>query len=111
VPLDAFASTWDTQYASISRLWRGRWDQWTTCFAYSPEIRKVIYTTNAIESLNHSLRKILNSRGAFPTDEAVTKLIFLAMRNIAKKWTRPIRDWKAALHQFALVFPEITAET
>ncbi|MBM3277888.1 MAG: IS256 family transposase [Candidatus Handelsmanbacteria bacterium] len=110
VPLDAFASTWDAKYASISRLWRGQWDQWTTFVAYPPEIRKVISTTNAIESLNHSLRKILKSRGAFPTDDAVTKLLFLAMRNIAKKWTRPIRDWKAALNQFALMFPEIAAE-
>ncbi|MBM3277887.1 MAG: transposase, partial [Candidatus Handelsmanbacteria bacterium] len=67
MPLDAFASTWDAKYASISRLWRGQWDQWTTFVAYPPEIRKVISTTNAIESLNHSLRKILKSRGAFPT--------------------------------------------
>jgi len=63
----------------------------------------VIFTTNAIESLNHSLRMILKIRGALPTDDAVTKLIFLAMRNIAKKWTPPIRDWKAALNQFALM--------
>lgn len=104
--LEAFAHTWDAKYASISRLWRGQWDQWTTFFAYPPEIRKVIYTTNAIESLNHSLRKILKNRGAFPTDEAVTKLIYLAMRNIAKRWTRPLKDWKAALNQFALMFPE-----
>jgi len=106
VPLDAFASTWDAKYASISWLWRGQWDQWTTFVAYPPEIRKVISTTNAIESLNHSLRKILKSRGAFPTDDAVTKLIFLATRNIAKKWTRPIRDWKAATNQFALMVPD-----
>ena len=66
----------------------------------------MIYTTNAIESLNHSLRKILKTRGAFPTDDAVTKLIYLAMRNIAKKWTRPLKDWKAALNQFTLMFPE-----
>lgn len=104
--LEAFASTWDTKYASISRLWRGQWEHWTTFFAYPPEIRKVIYTTNAIESLNHSLRKILKTRGAFPTDDAVTKLIYLAMRNIAKKWTRPLKDWKAALNQFSLMFPE-----
>jgi len=105
VPLDAFASTWDAKYASISRLWRGQWDQWTTFVAYPPEIRKVISTTNAIESLNHSLRKILKSRGAFPTDDVVTKLLFLAMRNIATNWTRPLRDWKAATNQFALMFP------
>lgn len=104
--LEAFTSTWDAKYASISRLWRGQWDHWTTFFAYPPEIRKVSYTTNAIESLNHSLRKILKTRGAFPTDDAVTKLIYLAMRNIAKKWTRPLKDWKAALNQFSLMFPE-----
>ncbi|MCC7263790.1 MAG: IS256 family transposase [Candidatus Latescibacteria bacterium] len=104
--LEVFTSTWDAKYASISRLWRGQWDHWTTFFAYPPEIRKVIYTTNAIESLNHSLGKILKIRGAFPTDDAVTKLIYLAMRNIAKKWTRPLKDWKAALNQFSLMFPE-----
>jgi putative transposase len=106
VLLEAVAITWDPKYASTSRLWRGEWEQWTSFFAYPPQIRKVIYTTNAIQSLTHSLRKILKIRGAFPTDDAVTKLILLALRNIAKKWTRPIKDWKAALNQFALMFPE-----
>src|SRR6266480_1317805 len=73
-------------------------------FAHPPKIRKVIYTTNAIESLNMSLRKVTKARGSFPNDEAVFKLLFLALRNIAKKWTMPVHDWKAALNRFAIVY-------
>jgi transposase-like protein len=73
---------------------------------YPPEIRKVIYTTNAIESINMSLRKVIKTRSSFPTDEAVTKLFYLALRNISKKWTMPIRDWKAALNRFSIQFEE-----
>ena len=73
---------------------------------YPPEIRKVIYTTNAIESVNFSLRKLTKHRGAFPTDEALMKLLYLALRNISKKWTMPIRDWKAALTRFTIQFEE-----
>jgi putative transposase len=69
-----------------------------------PEIRKVIYTTNAIESLNMSLRKVTKNRGSFPNDESMLKLLYLALNNIAKKWTMPIRDWKAALNRFSIVF-------
>ena len=73
-------------------------------FAYPQKIRKVIYTTNAIESMNRSIRKVIKNRGAFPSDEAATKLIFLALQNIAKKWSKPIRDWKAALNRFVIMF-------
>ena len=73
-------------------------------FDYPPEIRKVIYTTNAIESLNASLRKLLKNRGAFPNDEAIVKVIYLAMKNVEKKWTMPIQDWKRALNHFAILF-------
>ena len=76
----------------------------TPFFDYPPEIRKVIYTTNAIESVNFSLRKLTNHRGAFPSDEALTKLLYLALRNISCKWTVPVRDWKAALNQFTIQF-------
>ena len=70
------------------------------------QMRKVIYTTNAIESINMSLRKVIKTRSSFPTDDAVTKLFFLALRNISKKWTMPIRDWKAALNRFTIQFEE-----
>lgn len=73
---------------------------------YPPEIRKVIYTTNTIESLNSSLRKVIKTKGSFPTDEAASKLIYLALRNITRKWTLPIRDWKAALNRFAIMFED-----
>ena len=73
-------------------------------FAHPPKIRKVIYTTNAIESLNMSLRKVTKARGSFPNDEAVFKLLYLALRNIAKKWTMSVHDWKAALNRFAIVY-------
>ncbi|MFC1567192.1 transposase, partial [bacterium] len=72
--------------------------------AYPEYIRKAIYTTNAIESLNHTLRKITKTRGSFPTDNAVFKLIYLGLQNASKKWTMPIRDWKLALNQFAIIF-------
>ena len=73
-------------------------------FDYPPEIRKVIYTTNAIESLNYSLRRILKKRGAFPNDDSITKILYLAINRMAKKWTMPIRDWKKALNQFVIMF-------
>src|SRR6266404_6528780 len=73
-------------------------------FAHPPEIRRVIYMTNVIESLNMSLRKVTKTRSSFPNDEAVLKLLYLALRNIARKWTMPVRDWKAALNRFAIVY-------
>ena len=75
-------------------------------FNYSAEIRRATYTTNAIESMNMSLRKIIKNRGLFPNDEAVFKILYLALRNISKKWTMPIRDWAAAMNQFAILFPD-----
>lgn len=102
--LEAFEQRWDQKYPSISKIWRDNWEHIIPFFAYPEEIRKVIYTTNAIESVNRSVRKIIKNRGAFPSDEAASKLIFLALRNIAKKWSRPIRDWKAALNRFVITF-------
>jgi len=104
--LDTFAETWDSQYPTISRQWREQWEQLSGFFAYPEEIRKVIYTTNAIESLNSCLRKIIKHRRVFPHDEAATKLIYLAVQNISKKWTMPIQNWKAALNQLAILFAE-----
>jgi transposase-like protein len=77
-------------------------------FSYPEDIRKAIYTTNAIESLNMSLRKVTKNRGHFPSDEAMFKLIYLALKNIAKKWTMPIRGWKSALNQFSIMFDDRT---
>lgn len=102
--LEEFAEKWDKQYPLISKSWRKNWEQITPFFAYPHEIRRAIYTTNAIESLNMSLRKIIKNRAAFPSDEAAIKLLYLALRNISKKWTMPIRNWKAALSRFAIVF-------
>jgi putative transposase len=75
-------------------------------FDYPPAIRRVMYTTNTIESLNYSLRKRLKTRGAFPNDASIMKLLYLALQHVAKRWTRPIRDWKAALNQFVILFGE-----
>jgi len=103
---DAFAETWDAQYPTISKSWRQQWESLSGFFVYPDAIRRVIYTTNAIESLNSSLRQIIKTRRVFPNDEAATKLIYLAVQNIAKKWTKPIQNWKAALNQFAILFED-----
>jgi putative transposase len=99
-----FSQKWDSKYQLISKSWRANWAQIVPMFQFPEEIRRVIYTTNAIESLNFSLRKIIKNRSLFPNDEAVFKTLYLAIRNAAKKWTMPIRDWRRALHQFALIF-------
>ena len=78
----------------------------TPFFFYPPEIRKVIYTTNAIESVNMSLRKITKNRGSFPSDESLIKLFYLALRNISERWNRPIKDWKGALNRFSIEFED-----
>ena len=102
--LDRFSAGWDAKYPAIGPSWRADWQRLTVFFNYSPEIRKVIYTTNAIESLNYSLRKLLKTRGAFPNDDSIVKILFLAINRVAKKWTMPIRDWRAALNQFVILF-------
>jgi len=102
--LERFESKWNKKYPIISKSWRAQWDRLTTYFEFAPEIRKVIYTTNAIESLNMTLRKTLKTRASFPNDESAMKLIYLALKNASKKWTMPIRDWGAAVNQFAIKF-------
>jgi putative transposase len=104
--LTAFETKWDKTHPTISQSWRRNWAQIIPFFAYPADIRKVIYTTNAIESLNMSLRKVTKNRGSFPNDEAMLKLLYLALRNIAKKWTLPIRDWKAAMNRFSILFED-----
>ncbi len=104
--LDDFEERWGKSYPSIGHSWRRNWPRIIPFFDYSPEIRKVIYTTNAIESVNMSLRKITKNRGSFPSDESLMKLFYLALRNISQKWNMPIRDWKGALNQFSIKFEE-----
>lgn len=104
--LSEFAAKWDARFPTISASWRRNWERIVPFFAYPADIRRVIYTTNAIESINMSLRKIIKNRGSFPTDEAALKLIYLALQNIARKWSMPIRDWSAALNRFAILFED-----
>lgn len=95
---------WATRYPVVVRSWQANWTRIVPLFQFTPEIRRAIYTTNAIESLNFSLRKIIKNRALFPNDEAVQKILYLALRNIAKKWTMPISNWSAAMNQFAILF-------
>jgi putative transposase len=102
--LEEFARKWESRYPTISPAWRRNWERIVVFLAYPQEIRKVIYTTNVIESVNRGVRKIIKNRGSFPNDEAALKLIYLALGNISQKWTKPIKEWKAALNRFAIVF-------
>lgn len=102
--LEAFALKWDPRFPSISKSWRSRWENVIPFFSYPPEIRKVIYTTNAIESVHSSIRKVTSKRGAFPTSDSVRKVLYLAIQKASQKWNRPIRDWPAALNHFTIVF-------
>jgi len=102
--LEEFAERWDEEHPSIAKSWRNNWERLSVFFDYPPPIRKVIYTTNAIESLNASLRKVTKTRRSFPNDEAVMKALYLALHEIAKKWTMPIRDWKQAMSQFMILY-------
>ncbi len=104
--LGEFEAKWDDDYLPTGQSWRRNWARITPFFDFPPEIRKVIYTTNAIESVNMSLRKITKNRGSFPCGEALLKLFYLALRNISKKWTMPIRDRKAALTRFTISYED-----
>ena len=104
--LAEFTDRWGEQYPAIAPSWERNWERLTPFFDYPPAIRKVVYTTNAIESLNYSMRKVIKGRGAFPHDDAIRKLLYLGLRNVSKKWTMPIRDWKPALNQFIILFED-----
>jgi len=103
VALDAFDDTWGKHYPTISKQWRARWNEVIPFLAYPLEVRKILYTTNAIESLNYQLRKVTKAKGHFPNDQAVPKILFLAIRNAQTKW-RPSPFWKQALKHFAIMF-------
>lgn len=102
--LELFSEKWDDKYPTISRSWKRHWINIIPMFSFPPEIRRVMYTTNAIESLNMTLRKVTKNHRVFPNDEAVSKVIYLAIGNLSKKWTMPIQDWKPALNRFAIEF-------
>lgn len=104
IELSEFADKWNDIYPMVIRLWRNYWLRIVPMFSFAPEIRRAIYTTNAIESLNMTLRKIIKNRSMFPSDEAVYKIMYLALRNISKKWTMPIHNWSSAMNQFAIIF-------
>jgi len=109
--LTAFAETWDEKYPSISQSWQRHWPNLITLFDYPDDIRKVIYTTNAIESLNSVIRKAVKNRKVFPHDQAAMKVVYLAIEAAAKKWSMPVRNWKGALNRFMIEFPERMPKT
>ncbi len=104
--LDGFADRWDDKYPLISKSWRNHWENLNTLFNYPQDIRKAIYTTNAIESLNSVIRKATRKRKLFPTDDSAKKVIYLAIQQASKKWTMPIRNWKPALNRFMIEFED-----
>ena len=104
--LDAFAERWDDKYPQISKSWRAHWHNLNTLFDYPPDIRKAIYTTNAIESLNSVIRKVIKKRKLFPTDDSAKKVIYVAVQEASRKWTMPIHNWKPALNRFMIEFEE-----
>lgn len=104
--LDAFAGVWDDKYPQISKSWRAHWENLNTLFSYPPDIRKAIYTTNAIESLNSVIRAAIKKRKVFPTDDSVRKFIYLAIKDASKKWSMPIQNWRLAMSLFIIEFDD-----
>lgn len=104
--LDEFADKWEARYPVISKSWRANWHKISPMFRFTDEIRRAIYTTNVIESLWSSLRRVTKTRAAFPTEEAAVKLLWLGLHNACRRWTMLIRDWGAAINQFAIMFPD-----
>jgi transposase-like protein len=102
--LDAFAQAWDDKYPTIAKVWRAKWTDITTLFDFPAPIRKAIYTTNAIESVNSVIRKFTRNRKIYPNEESALKIVYMAIHEAAKKWTMPIRQWKQALNHFAVLF-------
>lgn len=104
--LDDFELTWGDKYPAIVKSWRTHWERVIPFMSFPIEIRKVIYTTNIVESLNNTLRKSVRNRGHFPTEESLMKVLYLAIQQVSKKWSMPIRDWKQALNQFAILYQD-----
>ena len=112
--LDDFAQAWDEKYPTIAKTWRAKWNDIITLFDFPPSIRKAIYTTNAIESVNSVIRKFTRNRKIYPNEESALKLVYMAVHEASKKWTMPIHHWKQALNHFAIMFegrmPELTSK-
>jgi putative transposase len=106
VELLEFAEKWDSKYPSISQSWTRNWQDIIPFFRYPEFIRRAIYTTNVIEASNRQVRKVIKTKGSFPNDDAVYKIVYLALQNAQRKWTMPIRDWPMALNQFFILFPD-----
>jgi len=104
--LNRFGEHWDAKYPQISRSWHANWENLNRLFSYPDDIRKAIYTTNAIESLNSVIRKAIKKRKLFPTDDSAKKVVYLAIMDASKKWSMPFRNWKAAFNRFANEFEE-----
>jgi transposase-like protein len=104
--LEAFAKAWDSKYLSISQSWRNPWPTLIAFFDYPDEIRIIIYTTNAVESVNSMIRKATHARKTFPNDQSAMKVIYLAIENASKKWSMPLRDWKPAINQFMIMYQD-----
>ena len=102
--LESFGKKWNDKYPMIQAAWERNWNDLIEFFNYPMDIRKAIYTTNAIESLNFSLRKITRNKSSFPDDDSIYKVMYLAIRNASKRWTMPIRNWALAVNQFAILF-------
>lgn len=103
--LETFAGKWDRTHPAVSQIWKRNWDQIIPFFAFPTEIRKIIYTTNAVESLNMTLRKVIKTRGSFPSEEAALKLLYMGLVNVAKKWNI-IQNWREALNRFQILWPD-----
>ena len=101
--LESFMATWGHKYKAIGKLWKENWERVIPFFAFPEEVRKVIYTTNAVEALHRGLRKIIKNRGSFPSEEAALKLLYLALENISEKW-ETVQHWRAALNQFEILW-------
>jgi len=106
VELDRFEETWGTTYPLIVRSWRTNWDELATFFKYPPEIRKLMYTTNMIESYHRQLRKVTKGKSIFLTDEALLKMLYLVTMDVTRKWTGRVQNWGQMLLQLSVVFPE-----
>ena len=103
--LTGFIAKWGHKYQAIGRLWKDNWERVIPFFQFPAEIRRVIYTTNAVESLHMSLRKIIKTRGSFPSEEAAMKLLYLALRNVAAKWDT-LQHWRQAMNHFQMLWGE-----
>ncbi len=108
--LDTFAGEWDDKYPQISKNWRAHWENMNTFFSHPPYIRKAIYTTNTIESLNSVIRAAIKKRKVFPTDDSVRKVIYLAIKDASKKWSMPVQNWRLAMSRFIIEFGDRLSE-